>query len=148
MACYRELGRLFTYELTIREKHTLVTSGPYSIVRHPSYSALPLHHAQTHLLIIYNRRHIVMVILAGCAILAIGMSIYHLSPGTYWTDSSLMQQTYFGKLVALLWTVILVYSALVFMRAEKEDKMLKEEFGKEWEAWAERTKWRFIPWVA
>ncbi|EIM84396.1 uncharacterized protein STEHIDRAFT_61594 [Stereum hirsutum FP-91666 SS1] len=122
MACYRELGRLFTYELTIREKHRLVTSGPYSIVRHPSYT--------------------------GCAILAIGMSIYHLSPGTYWTDSSLMQQTYFGKLVALLWTVILVYSALVFMRAEKEDKMLKEEFGKEWEEWAERTKWRFIPWVA
>lgn len=38
IACYRELGRLFTYELTIREKHRLVTSGPYSIVRHPSYS--------------------------------------------------------------------------------------------------------------
>lgn len=88
------------------------------------------------------------MIIAGCAILAVGMSIYHLSPGTYWTDASLMHQTSFGKLVALVWTVILVYSGLVFMRAKKEDKMLKEEFGEEWEDWADRTPWRFVPWVA
>src|SRR5882762_4123456 len=38
--CYRTLARLFTFELTIRNDHKLVTSGPYSYARHPSYTAL------------------------------------------------------------------------------------------------------------
>ncbi len=36
--CFRALGRLFTFEITIRKDHRLVTNGPYSIVRHPSYT--------------------------------------------------------------------------------------------------------------
>lgn len=35
--CYRELGRLFTFELSLRADHKLVTTGPYSVVRHPGY---------------------------------------------------------------------------------------------------------------
>ncbi|OBZ67534.1 hypothetical protein A0H81_12475 [Grifola frondosa] len=38
--CYRTLGRFFTYELTLRNNHRLVTSGPYAVVRHPSYIGL------------------------------------------------------------------------------------------------------------
>lgn len=37
--CYRTLGALFTFEVVMQDDHVLVTSGPYSIVRHPSYSA-------------------------------------------------------------------------------------------------------------
>jgi protein-S-isoprenylcysteine O-methyltransferase Ste14 len=37
-SCFRALGRLFTFEMTIRDEHTLITDGPYSIVRHPSYT--------------------------------------------------------------------------------------------------------------
>lgn len=36
-SCYRYLGKMFTYEVPVQEKHYLVTSGPYSVVRHPSY---------------------------------------------------------------------------------------------------------------
>lgn len=75
------------------------------------------------------------------------MTLYQLSPGTYWTDAHL-QQTTFGTLIAGIWVLILVYSMLVFKRAGKEDQMLREEFGKEWEDWAERTRWKFVPWVA
>lgn len=35
----RQLGRLFTVDVTIREGHQLKTDGPYKYLRHPSYSA-------------------------------------------------------------------------------------------------------------
>jgi protein-S-isoprenylcysteine O-methyltransferase Ste14 len=38
--CFRELGTLFTFEVTILPDHKLVTSGPYSYVRHPSYTGI------------------------------------------------------------------------------------------------------------
>ncbi|KAE9393298.1 hypothetical protein BT96DRAFT_924090 [Gymnopus androsaceus JB14] len=39
---YRALGPLFTFELSIRDQHKLITTGPYSIVRHPSYTGMLL----------------------------------------------------------------------------------------------------------
>ncbi|KAJ6467870.1 hypothetical protein C8R45DRAFT_1019297 [Mycena sanguinolenta] len=36
--CYRVLRNFFTFELGIRVDHHLITTGPYAIVRHPSYS--------------------------------------------------------------------------------------------------------------
>jgi protein-S-isoprenylcysteine O-methyltransferase Ste14 len=38
--CYRALGRLFTFEMSIRSDHKLITDGPYSIVRHPGYTGI------------------------------------------------------------------------------------------------------------
>ena len=38
LICYKKLGPLFTFDLTIFPSHTLVTSGPYGIVRHPAYA--------------------------------------------------------------------------------------------------------------
>ena len=37
-SCFRALGRLFTFEMSIRDEHKLITNGPYSVVRHPSYT--------------------------------------------------------------------------------------------------------------
>ncbi|CAA7269166.1 unnamed protein product [Cyclocybe aegerita] len=37
--CYHVLGRMFTFELTIRKNHWLITSGLYAYVRHSSYSS-------------------------------------------------------------------------------------------------------------
>lgn len=37
-SCFRALGRLFTFEMSIRDEHELITDGPYSVVRHPSYT--------------------------------------------------------------------------------------------------------------
>lgn len=35
-----KLGRFFTVDVAIREGHELIQSGPYSLVRHPSYTGL------------------------------------------------------------------------------------------------------------
>jgi isoprenylcysteine carboxyl methyltransferase (ICMT) family protein YpbQ len=35
--CYRLLGDAFTFDINIRKGHRLVSTGPYSIVRHPGY---------------------------------------------------------------------------------------------------------------
>ncbi|KAL4242329.1 Protein-S-isoprenylcysteine O-methyltransferase, partial [Abortiporus biennis] len=35
--CYRALGRYFTFQLSIRRDHKLITNGPYAFVRHPAY---------------------------------------------------------------------------------------------------------------
>ena len=37
---YRALGSLFTYEVSIKNDHALVTSGPYAFVRHPAYTGV------------------------------------------------------------------------------------------------------------
>ena len=39
---YHVLGSLFTFEVVIKDDHKLITSGPYSYVRHPSYTAFSL----------------------------------------------------------------------------------------------------------
>ena len=36
---HRELGRNWSMSLDVREGHTLVTSGVYSLIRHPMYAA-------------------------------------------------------------------------------------------------------------
>ncbi|GAW01792.1 ICMT-domain-containing protein [Lentinula edodes] len=38
--CYQELGRMFTFEMTIMKEHKLVTTGPYAWVRHPAYTGV------------------------------------------------------------------------------------------------------------
>jgi len=47
---HRTLGRNLSATLRIKENHTLVTNGPYSLIRHPMYSAFFLLHIAVFLL--------------------------------------------------------------------------------------------------
>jgi protein-S-isoprenylcysteine O-methyltransferase Ste14 len=80
----------------------LVTSGPYSKVRHPGYSGLVL--------------------------------------------------IYFGFALGfgVVWMLIpaVVFTILTCLTAIKEEGYLKERFGKEYEEYAKRVPWRFIPRIA
>ena len=41
-SCYRTLGKLFTFEMNIRDGHRLITNGPHPVVRHPAYTGVIL----------------------------------------------------------------------------------------------------------
>ena len=119
--CYRELGHLFTYEVAVRDDHKLVTTGPYSIVRHPGY--------------------------IGYFLLTAGNVILLASKGSWFRESGLWK-TLLGKGIACAATVFLALAALrLFRRVGEEDQMLKKEFGEEWEEWAKKTPYRLIPYV-
>lgn len=117
LASFRALGHHFTYQLAILPSHKLVTTGPYAYVRHPSYVALPL-------------------IVSGCA-------SSFTSRGTVlreWIGESRTDGVVLSVLIGMLYVLWRFVK-----RAEVEDRVLKEEFGKEWEEWARVVKYRFIP---
>ncbi|KZT25440.1 hypothetical protein NEOLEDRAFT_1092893 [Neolentinus lepideus HHB14362 ss-1] len=119
--CFVHLGRLFTYQLSIRQGHQLVTSGPYSIVRHPSYT--------------------------GAFLMTAGFHLMPLLPGSWVWESGILQ-TPAGRAFSLF---ILGLSAAsmpgMLARVPREDKMMKDQFGEQWENWAKMTPYRLIPYI-
>lgn len=119
---YRHLGRFFTYELSIKTGQKLVTDGPYAIVRHPSYTAMWMY--------------------------GVGAVVAQLGPGSAWSDLGLWKSE-FGVVFGVVVTGMLAYvnMVMVFLRVEKEDAMLKQEFKDEWTKWAAHTPWKLIPFI-
>jgi len=101
--CYRTLGRYFTFEVSIRKGHQLVTTGPYSIVRHPSYSAMLL--------------------------MTIGMILWFTSGGAQWLRESGVLGTFSGSTIAF--GVVALASGIaasLCRRVPLEDELLKYLF--------------------
>ncbi|KAI0042243.1 hypothetical protein FA95DRAFT_1547741 [Auriscalpium vulgare] len=119
LQCYRALGPLFTFEITLRADHKLVTRGPYAYVRHPSYAAA----------------------LFGI----VGMLVLHFGPGSWFRAVGLLD-TSVGWWYAALWTAMNTYVlASMLARVPTEDAMLRDQFKEEWDAWAARVPYRVIP---
>ncbi|KAJ7617163.1 hypothetical protein FB45DRAFT_756850 [Roridomyces roridus] len=124
ISCYRRLRTLFTFQLSIRENHKLITDGMFSIVRHPSYS--------------------------GAVLAAVGVGLCHLTPGSWVVECV----AHAGSWEVWMWRILPVWigglslaSHGLSVRMRKEDAMLKENFGKEWEVWAGRVRYKIIPGV-
>ncbi|KAL6303659.1 hypothetical protein BKA93DRAFT_330513 [Sparassis latifolia] len=119
--CYRTLGRFFTYELSVKDEHRLVTAGPYSIVRHPSYT--------------------------GGIMQMIGAVLWSLDPGSWWSNLDRFSATARNSCVVLwlsFWIIVVVSGV---SRLSKEDRTLKKEFGDQWEKWSRVTPYKLIPFV-
>ena len=119
LSSFGSLGRYFTYQLAILPSHALVTTGPYAYIRHPSYVALPF--------------------------AIFGWNLSFTSHGTVlreWFGESNTEWAVLTSMVGMLYVCWQLAK-----RAELEDEVLKEEFGKEWEDWARVVKYRFIPWL-
>jgi len=119
LMAYRTLGRFYTHYLGLCKGHALITSGPYSVVRHPGYS--------------------------GLVMCTLGILCVHLSSGSWIRESVVMDLTSVRVLV-LVWTVIVgAISLSAIWRVNEEDRMMGDRFGAQWVEWAGRVRYRLIP---
>jgi len=118
-AAFRTLGTLFTYQLAILPDHKLVTNGIYAYCRHPSYTATPFIFA--------------------------GVLLTITAPGSVLYDYLGVDLT--RNLMVVLGLAAARGSYVLVGRAEVEDQVLQKEFGKEWEEWARKVPYKFIPYL-
>jgi len=122
VSCYSSLGHMFRWEISIQSSHKLITTGPYSIVRHPSYPGLAFT-TLGYLILLFAKN----TVLHECIVPGIGRWI-----------------------IWIIWSMVLFRSWGVywlFSRTIAEDRLLKKEFGEQWEQWAAKTKYRCVPYV-
>ncbi|KAF8967266.1 hypothetical protein BDZ97DRAFT_543557 [Flammula alnicola] len=117
---YRYLGRFFRFEASIQRDHQLVTGGPYSIVRHPSYTGLLISHP--------------------------GWFLWQFGRGSWVRESGLFN-TVVGKAIVLSFAglVILGTLYLTLTRMSNEDKALRKQFGAQWDQWASKVQYAVFP---
>lgn len=119
--CYHYLGKQFTFQLSVRKEHKLITGGPYAWVRHPAYGGAVLHIP--------------------------GLLFCHFTPGSWWYECGLCY-TFGGRSLLVVMTGLIVALVLLIApRIKKEDMVLKEQFGVQWERWAKKTPYMVIPYV-
>lgn len=118
----RTLGKFFVMEVSLQKDHRLATRGPYALVRHPSY--------------------------AGYALIVAGDAVFLLGDGSYLAALGLWQsRLWAGLAYAVAGRSLFVAAVMMPSRAGREDRVLREEFGREWEVWAERTPYKLVPYV-
>lgn len=130
--CFRALGTLFTFDLTLHPSHTLITSRFYSYVRHPAYTGSLLVVAgliMTHLT--------VGSWLLECGPLAVAAKILTSAFATS------VKAPFLSAAFATLWWTWTV--SVGFSRARAEDAQMRKVFGQEWENWAADVGWWFFP---
>ncbi|KAG2151106.1 uncharacterized protein EDB93DRAFT_321569 [Suillus bovinus] len=119
--CMSTLGKYWSWPLSVRREHRLVTSGPYSLVRHPSYTSFLLQY--------------------------FGLIAMHGEQGSWLRQSGILQVPLVNVIVAILFFGFTLCAWMTISRPAVEDKMLQRALGKEWENWAKRVKYRLFPGV-
>ena len=119
--CFREMGRNFTFHVTLLKDHRLVTTGPYSIVRHPAYT--------------------------GGIFLNVGQVIWYTARGSWVRESMIYQAKSSWFFIALVMLSNFLAVACIPRRMPVEDATLKREFGKAWDDWAKAVPYRLFPGV-
>ena len=122
MWCHHALGRFYVWDMVICDRHKLVTTGPYAVVRHPGYTAF-------------------VVMLGGNVLLLASAGSYFTEAGL-WSGSAAWRWGTGLVVGHLVWV-----GASLCWRTADEDKMLRGEFGERWEEWARRTRYRLVPLV-
>ncbi|KAG2100869.1 hypothetical protein BD769DRAFT_1367888 [Suillus cothurnatus] len=119
--CMLTLGKFWSFPLSVRKEHRIITTGPYSIVRHPSYT--------------------------GFLLQCIGIIITHGSEGSWMRQSGILQVPYVKVLAAIVFFMLTTGVFMAIYRSVVEDKMLQRALGEDWENWAKKVKYRLLPGV-
>ncbi|PFH45538.1 hypothetical protein AMATHDRAFT_200517 [Amanita thiersii Skay4041] len=115
--CFRTLGHLFTFDLTIHPQHKLITARFYGYVRHPAYT--------------------------GSLLLVAGIAFSHLTHGGWLTECGPLRPR---GTAGILWGVWWIWTLAVGVsRAYAEDRQMRKLFQDEWDAYAANVPWWFFP---
>ncbi|RIA86860.1 hypothetical protein C1645_828641 [Glomus cerebriforme] len=121
--CYKCLKEFFTFNVTVKKNHRLITTGPYSLLVHPSY--------------------------IGGALIPVNYLLlwYQLYPYIPVYVSSDWYRTLFSSLIWFNVGIQIFFHGMVFFkRIYDEERTMKKHFGKEWDIYFSERK-RFIPFI-
>jgi protein-S-isoprenylcysteine O-methyltransferase Ste14 len=118
--CFKALGELFTFDLTVHPNHRLITSRFYGYVRHPAYT--------------------------GSMLMIMGLGLSHLTTGSWLTECGPLNATGSAIVVCAAWWMWTL--AVGLSRAAAEDAQMKKLFPDEWEKYAANVQWWFFPGLA
>ena len=117
--CYRTLGKHFTFVLSMKEDQALVTTGPYSVVRHPSYT--------------------------GMVLVAIAVVLFYATDGSWMRESGLLR-TPLGQLVFTTFILVPEMATVITLaRVKEEEAALQKRYKKEWKDWSIQVPYLLIP---
>ena len=117
--CFREMGKHFTFSVTLLKDHKLIKSGPYSYVRHPSYT--------------------------GAYLNLVALVMWYTAQGTWLREREIHKMPLAWLILAPVIVMIPLSILLVLRRIAAEDEILRKTFGKEWDEWARKVPNRIIP---
>ncbi|KAJ7901725.1 hypothetical protein B0H14DRAFT_2329757 [Mycena olivaceomarginata] len=119
--CYCELGNLFTFEVSIRNDHKLIQSGPYHTVRHPGY--------------------------LGVLLSVAGVSCWNACPGSWLRECGALETT-LGLFIVSICSVLVIFITVgLLLRISKEDEALEQRFGEDWVQWSLEVPYKLVPGV-
>ncbi|KAF9072657.1 hypothetical protein BDP27DRAFT_1290317 [Rhodocollybia butyracea] len=116
---YHAMENQFTFDVSLRSGHKLITAGPYQYVRHPGYTGFFL------------------VVASGLAM------IY--TKGSWLRECGALESRLGKVLVAAFMTWWVNVVVRLWRRIETEDKLLKAKFGTQWTEWKRKVPYKLIP---
>jgi protein-S-isoprenylcysteine O-methyltransferase Ste14 len=128
-AAFRALGDIWANEPAVLKEHRLVTTGPYTVTRHPACT--------------------------GILSLMWGSTLALAAPGS-WAREVFWKHAMESQNTPTPWMRILAVAMLagqpvvviaIIMTVRQEEVMLKRWYEKQWNKWAAETPWLLIPWI-
>lgn len=136
--CYKTLQESFTYSLKVFEDQKLITTGPYTFLSHPSYTAM-----------IFSQLSLFGALMGPFNALLDGLNDQPFSYSTFLTKLRInnphsvfltlnMASAFFANLV--------VICLIFFVRIPNEEKMLHSHFGQRYSEFLSK-RWRLFPFL-